>query len=119
MCLLKNDTSFIWDEGAQESFDSFKKSLVSTPMLNSPNYGRDFLIYISASKGMIGTVLVKEYGNLHENIIYYLIQNLIVLELKCPHIENLALAVVHAVPRSRHYILLCKTIVIVDINQFQ
>jgi hypothetical protein len=41
MCLLKKDTPFIWDERAHESFNALKKSLVSTPLLKSPDYSRD------------------------------------------------------------------------------
>jgi hypothetical protein len=51
MCLLKKDTPFIWDERAQESFDALKKALVSTPLLKSPDYSRDYLLYVSMSEG--------------------------------------------------------------------
>jgi hypothetical protein len=70
MCLLKKDTPFIWDEWAQESFDSLKKALVSTPLLKPPNNSRDYLFYIAASKGMVGMVLVQEEDELHEHIVY-------------------------------------------------
>jgi hypothetical protein len=59
MCLLNKDTPFIWDERAYESFDSFKKDLVSMPLLKSPDYGRDYFLYITTSKEMIGMVLVQ------------------------------------------------------------
>jgi hypothetical protein len=58
MHLLKKDTMFIWDERAQESFDALKKYLVSTPLLKPPDYSRDYFLYITMSKGMIGMVLV-------------------------------------------------------------
>jgi hypothetical protein len=48
-------------------------------------------------------VLVQEYDELHEHVIYYLSQNLIGPELKYSHVENLALAVVHAV---QHYVII-------------
>jgi hypothetical protein len=37
MHLLKKDTPFILDERAQDSFDALKKSLVSEPLLKSPD----------------------------------------------------------------------------------
>jgi hypothetical protein len=117
--LLKNDTPFIWDERAQESFDAPKKSLVSTPLLKPPDYNRDFLLYISTSKGMIGMFLVQEDDEIHKHIIYYLSRNLIGLEPKYSHVEKLSLVVVHVVQQLRHYILLCKTTVVVYINSFQ
>jgi hypothetical protein len=58
MCLSNKDTPFIWDERAQESFDTLKKALVSMPLLKPPDYNRDYLLYISASEGTIGMVLV-------------------------------------------------------------
>ena len=105
MHLLK-DTPFIWDEQSQESFDALKKSLVSTPLLKSPDYYRDYLLYVTASEETIGMVLVQEDDELHKHVIYYLIQNLVGLELKYSHVEKLDLVVVHAVQRLCHYILL-------------
>ena len=54
----------------------------------------------------IGMVLVQEDEELHEHVIYYLSRNLIDTEICYSHVENLALATVHAVQRLRHYILL-------------
>jgi hypothetical protein len=41
-------------------------------MLKSPDYTRDYLLYISMYEETIGMVLVQEDDELHENIIYYL-----------------------------------------------
>jgi hypothetical protein len=64
-------------------------------------------------------VLVQEDDELHEHIVYYLSRNLVNPELKYSHVEKLALVVIHEVQRLRHYILLCKTTVVADINPFQ
>jgi hypothetical protein len=119
MHLLKKDTSFIWDERAQQYFDALKKALVSTPLPKSPDYSRDCLLYIAAYKETISMVLIQEDDELHEHIIYYLSQNLVGPECNYSHIENLALVVIHAVQRLKHYIFLCKTIVVIDVNTFQ
>ena len=37
MRLLKKDTTFCWDERAQESFDALKRALVSAPMISPLN----------------------------------------------------------------------------------
>jgi hypothetical protein len=66
------ETLFIWDERAQESFDSLKKFLVSTPLVKPPDYNREYFLYIIVSKGTIGRVLVQEDNELHEHIVYYL-----------------------------------------------
>ena len=75
-------------------------------MLSPPDYSHDFLIYVAACKETVGMVLVQEDEELHEHVIYYLIQNLIDVEICYSHVEKLALATVHAVQRWRHYILL-------------
>jgi hypothetical protein len=74
--LLKKDTPFIWDERAQESFNALKKALVSTPLLKSHDYSRNYLLYIVASEETIGMVLVQEDDEFHEHVIYYLSRNL-------------------------------------------
>jgi hypothetical protein len=76
------------------------------PLLKPPYYNRDYFLYIIASKGMIGMVLVYEDDKIYDHIIYYLSQNLVGLELKYSHVKNLDLDIIHAVQRLRHYILL-------------
>ena len=53
------------------------------------------------------------------HVIYYLSCALAGAKLRYSHIEKLALAVVYAVQRLRHYILLRNKIVVVDVNPFQ
>jgi hypothetical protein len=119
MCLLKKDTPFIWDERSQQYFDALKKALVSTPLLKSSDYSRDYLLYIFVSEETIGMVLVQEDDELYKHVIYYLSQNLVGPEHNYSHVENLALAAIHTVQRLRNYILLCKTIVVADVNPFR
>jgi len=64
-------------------------------------------------------VLVQEYDSLQEHVIYYLIRGLFKPKLNYTHVEKLALAVIHTVQRFRHYILLCKTTIMVVVNPFQ
>jgi hypothetical protein len=119
MCFLKKDTPFILDERAQESFDALKKYLVLTPLLKPPDYTRYYLLYIVASDDTIGVVLVQEDDKLHENIIYYLSRTLLGPELNDTHVKKLSLATAHAVQCLRHYILLCNTTMVFDVNPFQ
>ena len=61
-------------------------------------------------------VLVQEDPNGEEHVIYYLSKSLSGPKLRYSHVEKLALAVVIAVQRFRHYILLRTTTVIADSN---
>ena len=72
MHILKKDTTFCWDEWAQESFDALKWTLASASVISPPNYSCDFLLYVAASREMIGMVLVQEDEELQEHVIYYM-----------------------------------------------
>ena len=72
MCLLKKDTTFFWDEQAQESFDAPKRALASAPVLSPPDYSHDFFIYVALSMETVGMFLVQDDEELHEHVIYYL-----------------------------------------------
>ena len=71
-CLLKKDTTFCWDERAQEYFDALKRALASPPVISPPDYSRDFILYVAASTEMIGMILLQEDEELQEHVIYYL-----------------------------------------------
>jgi hypothetical protein len=74
---------------------------------------------LATAESTIGKILVQEDDLLEENVIYYLSRGLVGPELHYSHVEKLALAVVHAVQRFHHYILLRKTTVIAVVNPFQ
>lgn len=114
--LLKRDTPFRWDARAEESFAHIKTLLVFAPLLWPPNYHRDYTLYLAAADTTIGMVLVQDDDDGTEHVIYYLSRNLLDTENRYAYVEMLALAVVCAVQRFRHYILLCTTTVISDWN---
>jgi hypothetical protein len=58
MCLLKKYVPFFWDKATQCSFDALKHALTTAPLLRPPNYNKDFLLYLAATKSTIGMVLV-------------------------------------------------------------
>jgi hypothetical protein len=60
MHLLKKDVPFHWDEVAQSFFEALKHALMSTPLLQTPNYNKYFLLYLATAESTIGMVLVQE-----------------------------------------------------------
>jgi hypothetical protein len=64
-------------------------------------------------------VLIQEDDAHDEHVIYYLSRSLTLTEIKYQHVEKLALAVIQAVQRFRHYILSRKTTVISHCNPMQ
>jgi hypothetical protein len=113
---MRHDIPFRWDEHAQTNFDDSKASLSNAPLISSPDYEPDYILYLSAS---VAGVLIQLGYDGHEHVIYYIIKNLSGLALKYNHDEKLALLVVFAVQKPRHYILLQTTKVIENSNPMQ
>jgi hypothetical protein len=116
LCLLHHDIPFRWDEHAQTTFDDLKSSLSNAPLISPPDYDRDYILYLSASVVSVAGVLVQLGDDGHEHVIYYISKNLSGPPLKYNHDEKLTLAVVLAVQKLRHYILLRTTKVVADSN---
>jgi hypothetical protein len=89
MCLLKKGVPFCWDEAAQRSFEVFKCSLTSAPLIWPPNYNKEFLLYLVVTESTIGMVLVQEDDLLEEHVIYYLSQGLVGSKLNYSNVEKL------------------------------
>jgi hypothetical protein len=117
--LLNKGSEFVWDTTANKAFKALKLTLTCTPLLFPPNYGRYYFFYLVASDSTISMVLVQEDDSHNEHVIYYLSWSLTTTETKYLHVEKLALAVVQAVQRFCHYILLHKTTVISNCNPMQ
>ena len=116
MRLLNKNTTFFWDDQAQHAFDNLKHALTLSPVIHPPDHSKDFLLYIVSSATTITMVLVQD--NLHgqEHVIYYASKNLMDSKTHYSCVEKLALAMVIAVQKFRHYILLRTTTVLVDKN---
>ena len=75
-----------------------------------------YTLYFATADTTIGMVLVQTDDDDTEHVIYYLSRNLLDTETRYAYVEKLALVVVCAVQRFRHYILLRTTTVISDCN---
>jgi hypothetical protein len=94
-------------------------ALSNAPLISSPDYNHDYILYISASAVSVAGVLVQIGDDDREHVIYYISKNLSGPPLKYNHEEKLALAVFLAVQKLCHYILLRTTTVIADSNPMQ
>jgi hypothetical protein len=56
--LKKSSKTYEWDEACNEAFETLKGILVKAPMLQSPNFDKDFEIHFDASDFAIGVVLM-------------------------------------------------------------
>ena len=96
---------FFWDQHAQDAFYALKQALDSAPLLSAPDFTKDFILYVSASKNAIAGVLVQEDDAHQEHVIYYVSQKLTSPPLRYSTEENMALAIVFLIQNTRHYII--------------
>ena len=58
--MLKKDSVFKWTVEAKQSFESIKQDLTKTPVLISPDFKKDFIIFSFASEHTIVAVLLQK-----------------------------------------------------------
>ena len=63
-------SSFTWTEEAQETFESVKKHLSSTPILAFPDVKELFILYTDASLTAMGAVLAQVHDGKERAICY-------------------------------------------------
>ena len=78
----------------QHVFDYLKHALTHAPVLQPPNYTKDYSLYVVTSLSTIGMVLVQTDEHDHEHVIYYFSKSLLNFETYYSHVEKLALATV-------------------------
>jgi hypothetical protein len=70
--MLKKDNTFQWCKEVKQSFTSIKQELSEAPVLVSPNFDKDFLIFSFASEHTIaGVLLQKNEQNEEQPIAFY------------------------------------------------
>jgi hypothetical protein len=70
--LLKKDIAFRWDDKALQSFGDIKDAISKAPVLISPDYSRDFMIFSIASQDTITGVLLQKDVDDHEHPIVFM-----------------------------------------------
>ena len=58
--MLKKDNEIKWSVEAKASFERVKKAISKAPILASPHYIKEFLIFSFASEHTITTVLLQK-----------------------------------------------------------
>jgi len=58
--MLKKDNEIKWTVEAKESFKRVKKAISEAPMLASPDYTKEFVIFSFASEHTIAAVLLQK-----------------------------------------------------------
>ena len=59
--LLKKANKFEWTERCDKAFQELRQRLTTAPILTLPMEGKEYTIYIDASKNGLGCGLIQEY----------------------------------------------------------
>jgi ribonuclease HI len=98
--LLKSNTSYVWSDKCEASFQELKTRRTTTPVLTLPDASKDFVVYWDASRQGLGCVLMQ--GG---KVVAYASRQLRKHEENNPT-HNLELAaVIHALKIWRHYLM--------------
>ena len=101
--LLKKDVPFIWSDDQQQSFDHCKKILTESPILQYPDFSKEFILTTDASIHAIGAILSQ--GEIGKDLpIAYASRTLNKAESNYSTIERELLAIVWAVKHFRPYL---------------
>lgn len=103
--MLKKD-NYCWTQEAKLAFQKLKDLLVSTPVLTLPNFDKKFVVEAYASGTGIGVVLMQD-----NHPIAFISRSLNVQQQSLSTYEKELLAVVSAVQKWRHYLLLKKFVI--------
>ncbi|XP_024024059.1 uncharacterized protein K02A2.6-like [Morus notabilis] len=99
---LRGNKRFEWTPQCEEAFQKLKEHLGKPPILSKPNADEELSLYLSVSQHAMNSVLIREEGKVQLPI-YYVSKRLLDAESRYREIERLALALMIASRKLRHY----------------
>jgi hypothetical protein len=108
--MLRKGNEVKWTVESRNSFDQIKKALTEAPVLISPDYSKDFLIFSFASFDTVAVVLLQKNVEGLEQPISFFSRALRDVEVKYDIMEKQAYALVKALKSFRVYVLQSKFI---------
>jgi hypothetical protein len=103
--MLKKDSEVKWTTEAKASFERIKKVIGEAPVLASPDYMKEFLIFSFASNHTIVVVLLQKNDEGFEQPIAFFSKSLRDAELKYDILKKQAYAMVKALTAFKTYVL--------------
>ena len=103
--MLKKDSKVKWTLEAKQAFESIKTALTQAPVLTSPQFDKDFIIFSFASDHTMAAVLLQKDDQGNEKPIAFFSRALRDAPLKYQIMEKQAYALVKAIKDFRVYIL--------------
>ncbi len=85
---------FVWNEKRQKAFDEIKRRIMMASIVAHPDFEKPFILYMDASREVIGAVLHQKDDQSKERIIAYASRALNQHERNYPITEKECLAIV-------------------------
>lgn len=98
---MKKDVKFLWKEDGKKAFQEIKVAIAKAPVLVSPDYSKDFMIFSFASKDTISSVLLHKNKDGHEQPIAFMSRELQNSKLNYNIMEKQAYALVKCLKHFR------------------
>lgn len=111
--MLQKDIPFIFDNECITSFEQLKKALITTPIIQPPNWEEPFEIMCDASDYAIGAILGQRDGK-NLNVIQYASHLFNDDQKNYATTEKEFLAIVFSCDRFRSYIINSKVMIHTD-----
>jgi len=103
--MLKKNSKVKWTLEAKQAFEGIKTALTQAPVLTSPQFDKDFIIFSFASEHSITAFLLQKDDQGNERPIAFFSRALRDAPLKYQIMEKQAYALVKAIKNFRIYIL--------------
>jgi hypothetical protein len=103
--MLRKGQKIKWTAEPRKSFDQIKRALTEAPVLVSPDYSKDFIIFSFASFDSVAAVLLQKNDQGQEQPISFFSKALRDAELRYRIMEKQAYALVKALKAFRVYVL--------------
>jgi hypothetical protein len=119
--LLKKTDEFEWTEEANETFESLKVYLNSSPILTPPKKHEDMMLYISTTSTVVSTAIVverEEEGYVYKVPwpVYYISEVLTDSKIRYPYVQKLLYALLITSRKLQHYFEGHKITVVTDFS---
>lgn len=101
--LTRKNTEYKWTDECQKAFETLKQKLINPPILKYPDFSKEFIVTVDASKKACGFVLSQTYGE-HDLPIYFASRSFTKGEQNKSTIEQELLAIYYAVQYFKPYI---------------
>jgi hypothetical protein len=102
---LNKDCQYEWTDECQQSFDTLKQKMVTTPILVFPDWNKEFHVHVDESSIALGEVLAQPGEGDIDHPLAFSSRKLSIAKFNYTTTEREGLSMVYALQKFRHYLL--------------